>query len=426
MKRLRLIAAAAAALYATAALAGGSFDQYPKVGSSGGSGVPAGPSFLTGSETIPMDTGLAGGVSPQTVIAPITALGNYGGTPRNYLDNAALNVTNTNGTSTVTGQINAAAAAAVNMAADRWLLSTNVASGAGRSAIVTSSPTPPTGFSNVMKVYRTSGALTQPICVHQAIPSANAVALQGKQLTLSFHAAALAGLAADNGNVISAVVYTGTGTDERYGSWTASPAITPAWTGIATAKNQSFTITTTFTRYATQVTIPATATEVGVALCFTPTATGAGATDGFAWTGAQLEVGSAASPFEFVRKQDDLVRAQQFFYKISEGAGPTPRAMCTVTTANTTMQCLLPLPQTLYASGTFTFANGFAVPTTTADTALTACTGFAVSALPAANVGQTEAVMAQCTSGGTTAAVGLALPLYDNGGSGSFTAWAGM
>ena len=43
--------------------------------------VPAGPPILTGSEIIPMDTGLAGGAPPQTVVIPSTLLANgYGST----------------------------------------------------------------------------------------------------------------------------------------------------------------------------------------------------------------------------------------------------------------------------------------------------------------------------------------------------------
>src|SRR5258708_1375406 len=50
-----------------------------------GQTVPAGPTFLTGSELIPADTGLAGGAAPQTVVIPAPMLGNYLGTPRNFL-----------------------------------------------------------------------------------------------------------------------------------------------------------------------------------------------------------------------------------------------------------------------------------------------------------------------------------------------------
>lgn len=43
--------------------------------------VPAGPPALTGAEVIPMDTGLANGASPQTVVIPSTLLANgYGST----------------------------------------------------------------------------------------------------------------------------------------------------------------------------------------------------------------------------------------------------------------------------------------------------------------------------------------------------------
>jgi len=43
--------------------------------------VPAGPPALTGTELIPMDTGLAGSAPPQTVVIPSTLLANgYGGT----------------------------------------------------------------------------------------------------------------------------------------------------------------------------------------------------------------------------------------------------------------------------------------------------------------------------------------------------------
>lgn len=43
--------------------------------------VPAGPPVLTGTEIIPMDTGLANGAPPQTVVIPSTLLANgYGGT----------------------------------------------------------------------------------------------------------------------------------------------------------------------------------------------------------------------------------------------------------------------------------------------------------------------------------------------------------
>src|ERR1700744_6274598 len=110
MKRYLLVAGFAVAIASTAAYAAGNYSTYPIVGGqtfcvstvgcngqAGNTGqgggvagtngaycaqtVPAGPPALTGSEVIPMDTGLAGGAPPQTVVIPSTLLANgYGGT----------------------------------------------------------------------------------------------------------------------------------------------------------------------------------------------------------------------------------------------------------------------------------------------------------------------------------------------------------
>lgn len=83
------VAVAALALASTLAFAAGLFPGFPIIGgasycggfSTGVSGqvctvtVPAGPSALTGNETIPMDTNLAQGQAPQTAIATLPTLG---------------------------------------------------------------------------------------------------------------------------------------------------------------------------------------------------------------------------------------------------------------------------------------------------------------------------------------------------------------
>ena len=386
--------------------------------------IPAGPPFLTGTETVPADTHINGTASPQTVNIPVTALGNYGGTPRNFLGNGALNITNTNGTSTVTCATTSAATTAA-LSADRWMCDANVTSGAGRTAIVTSSPSPPAGFTNVMKVFRTSGALTQPICTWSAVPSKRATQLAGQTVSLSVNMAALAGLVADNGGIANLVVITGTGTDEGLNaSWTASPAITPAWTGIATAVNTAVTLTTTFGRVATSASIPSTATEVGVGLCFTPTATGAGATDGFAWTGIQLEVGTAASNFETQPSETELLDAQQFYYKITEGAIGSVRAMGFSSTASL-VEGLLQFPVTMYKAPTMGYTAGFAATTTTAGGTFANCTAIRTSTLQAF-AADANRVMLECTSTAAFSAAGSPNYIGDNGGSGIITAWTGL
>src|SRR5262249_18519714 len=153
---------------------------------------------------------------------------------------------------------------------------TNVGSGAGRGQVVTSTPSPQTGFTNSMNVYRNSGALTQPVCTVQEVSSLNTKGLQGQQVVFSAYLQALSGLNADNGSVINMYVIYGTGTDQGLGTLTASPAITPAWTNINSSITGSKTITTSWNRYNITGTVPSTATEAGVMICFTPTANGAG------------------------------------------------------------------------------------------------------------------------------------------------------
>lgn len=301
--------------------------------------LPAGPPLLTGSEIIPADTGQQ---IPATVTIPVALLGNFSGTPRNYLDNGSLNVQQ-RGTGTITcGTTSGVPSSAYGP--DRWGCDANVASGAGRTAIVTTASLLPAGFASVNTVFRTSGALTQPICQIQEIPTAKATALQGKTVTFSFYAAALAGLSADNGNLITASIITGTGSDQGLGTMTASPAITPAWTGVASPVSQQvITITTTPTRYSVTGVIGSAVTEAAVAVCFTPTATGAGATDGFADTGLQLEVAPSASPYEFHDIAWDTVVAERYFYNLAEPAAGVIIPAGVGQSASTTV-CLISIP----------------------------------------------------------------------------------
>lgn len=380
MSKLRIVAVAAAVVIAAPlAWAAGLFNGYPIVGGASycdGSSVagvpgtapvcnvtvPAGPQFLTGAEIVPADTLLPSGQQPQTVAIPSALLGNFSGTPRNYLDNGAMAVQQ-RGTGTVTCGTNTPPTSTA-YSADRWVCDANVAVGVGRTALVTSTPTPPTGFQASLTVWRNSGALTQPVCVMQEIPSVRSTYLAGKTVTLSFLADALAGLSADNGNAITASIIWGTGTDQGFGTLTASPAITPAWTGIAFAANQvPITITTTFARYAVTAPIPATATEVGVLLCFTPTATGSGTTDGFAVTGVQLEASPSATAFEFQPFEAELRTAQARYYRFAEKAATYPlNGFCQATTANTNSCTLaLPTPMAKIPTITITTAGTFKV-----------------------------------------------------------------
>lgn len=89
MKRNILLALGLLALVATPVLAAGIFDTYPVLGqaamcSSTSTGVngqvcttttPAGPTAITGNETVPADSNLLQGLNPATIQIPMSALG---------------------------------------------------------------------------------------------------------------------------------------------------------------------------------------------------------------------------------------------------------------------------------------------------------------------------------------------------------------
>lgn len=287
---------------------------------------------------------------------------------RNLLDNGAMQVSQ-RGTGAATCALNGAAITSAAYAADRWGCEVNVAVGAGQLTTITASPTPPTGYTNAIKLVRNSGALTQPQCVYQEIPSYKATTMQNQNVVFSVNIQALAGLAADQGastQTANLVIITGTGTDQGFGSWTASPAITPAWTGVATAVNTSVAlpVTPAWTRYSTTALIPSTATEIAVAVCFTPTATGAGATDGIAITGAQLEQGTSPSTYEFRSPGAELAEAQRYFTILTEPAASIQVPVTGTAASATVCTAAYQFPVTMRAAPTFS-ALGTALANTT-------------------------------------------------------------
>lgn len=283
--------------------------------------------------------------------------------------------------------------------ADRWGCVVNVTSGAGRQIYATTSP--PLGFTNYQTIYRTSGALLQPVCSVQEIETSRVIQLQGQTITLSFQAEALAGLVADNGGAISSVIVAGTGTDQGLGTWTASPAITPAWTGINVISNQAYTITAAWAPYKVSVNVPVAVTEMAVELCFTPTATGAGVTDGFAFTGVQLEAGPNASVFEHHPIEQDLFEAQRFYYQVTDNLASTHVFALGQATTTTSATFVIPFPVTMRAAPTATASAVAAFGDTAANGTATACTvNFAVVA--SATTPLSGAVV--CPTGTTTTA----------------------
>ena len=330
--------------------------------------------------------------------------------PRNLLDNGGMQVqqrgtgTRTCGTTTIPSTA---------YSADRWGCNVNVGSGAGTLQVITTNlpAAPLPAFNAAMVFYRTSGALAQPQCVMQEIPTSRVTPLQGQAVNLSFYAQGLALMLAEQ-TTLNAYIFTGTGSDEGLQSFTASPAITPAFTGISSTLTAAFTITSSWARYSNSFVIPATATEAAVALCWTPTVGGtAGATDGFRFTGVQLEVGAAPSAFEYRSYVTELRDAQAYYaqWADSPAATFTLPGTCTEVTSGTLAHCTLMLPATMVKTPTAVVATATSFGMTkVADGTAAACSTLAV----VASANNPNSIKLTCALSETAAVGTMHLMLY--------------
>lgn len=253
-----------------------------------------------------------------------------------------------------------------------------------------------TGASDITADYGASlrvnkGSLTgtAQICTSQVVETANSLRFQGQTAEFDFHAKAGSTFSAASSN-LAVYISTGTGTDEgsvkmAYGLNAAGGGGTTAWTGqvnLGGTAGYLIPISTTWARYSVAAPIPATATEIGVSICYTPVGTGS-ATDWFEFTGAQLVPNQAlagvASTAGVVLGVND-VRAKSFYrrpagleaalqqrslYTISESVTSGAQQSASGQGASTTTCSLyFPFPVLMRAIPTFV-AEGTALTTTT-------------------------------------------------------------
>lgn len=182
------------------------------------------------------------------------------------------------------------AAAALAYTVDRWYAYCTGANVTGQrvsSSGTTASPS--------LYAYRFTGAASvTAIGFGQRIEDINCYDLAGKTATLSVNL---------SNSVLTEVTWT------AYYATTANTFGTlasPTRTQIATG---AFTVTSTLTRYDTQITIPSAATT-GIEIVFT-----VGAQTSGTWTigNCQLEPGSADTPFEQREITSELVRCQRYY-----------------------------------------------------------------------------------------------------------------
>lgn len=320
---------------------------------------------------------------------------------------------------------------------DRWGYWSGTSTAMTVSRDTTAADLPASGFLAGFKMARTSGQTgVVPVCMAQALTSANSYQFAGQTAEFSFYATAGANFSAASSNVTAYIVY-GTGSDGSAAALAfginAGGGGGAGWTGQANATAAVIPISATNGRYVAVGTIPATAAQVGVAVCFTPVGT-ASTNDYVALSGLQLVVNPAlaskvsttagyacttvqCSAFAYRLLAVETLLQQNYFYKLTETAAIAPIAPCSAVDTTHT-NCLITFPTTMRIAPTATFANGFASPTSTTQATLGACTTLAAATTVTSTVGSTTSFLVNCTAT-TIPAAGVASFLYSNGGTGT-------
>src|ERR1019366_3457179 len=276
-----LAAAFIAASCVSPAMAAGSFPYPPAGGTQYPTTIP-----LTGNEQFPADTGLTQGQNPATELITGTQLGGYMGSQIGTWRNGLIG--GDFGTNLwQRGTTSASITTASLYGPDRWW---GISGTSTAFTIIkeTGASDIPVAFAASARVQRTASQTgVVATCVGQVLTSANSTMYQGKQVEFAFHALAGANFSAA-GSTVTATIAWGTSADDSAANFASG-----SWAGYTAAVAQPITISTTWCRYSAVASIPLTATQVGVKICYTPVGT-AGANDWFEFTGATLDENPAA------------------------------------------------------------------------------------------------------------------------------------
>jgi hypothetical protein len=205
--------------------------------------------------------------------------------------------------------------AATDYTLDRWMMWSTTAGQsnyASQQSVGNLSVTPNQATRFCGRFGRTSGTSnTGARQVFQTLETNDSIRFAGKTITFSFYARAGANYSS-TGNGLQFGVTSGTGTDQIYYSF-SGPA--------AAIGTNNVTLTAAWQRFTATGTVATNATQLGAFFIFTPTGT-AGADDFFEITGAQLEEGSVATPFNRMSGtiQGELAACQRYYYRTATGA----------------------------------------------------------------------------------------------------------
>jgi hypothetical protein len=221
------------------------------------------------------------------------------------------------------------------------------------------------GFRYFTRVQRNNGDTgTTYVGFWQTIETANSIQAKNKTITLSFYARAGSGMT--NSKQLKGQVYSGTGIDQPWYSFTGSSLVIDTDFVLSTTGE----IINGWKKFFATGNVPSNSTQLGVVFQYLPNAN-ADSNDYFDITGIQLEVGAVATPFEFKPFAQELFECQRYFVRLIDPPGV---GVGTNTTANGASRVYFSLPvemraaPTITSSGTFDFWNGSLIRTSTAFT----------------------------------------------------------
>lgn len=239
---------------------------------------------------------------------------------RNKIINGGMNVDqrNVGASQTIT------AAAALAYTVDRWYAYCTGANVTGQRVSNTGTTASPS-----QNAYQFTGAASvTAIGFGQRIEAVNCYDLANTTATLSVNLA---------NSVLTTVTWTAyyANTADTFGTL-ASPTVTQIATG-------TFTVSSTLTRYTTNISVPAAATT-GIQILFT-----VGAQTSGTWTigNVQLEAGAAATPFERKTYSEQYAQCQRYYeksYDDGTALGAASRNGITGSYGNATAQTILNVP----------------------------------------------------------------------------------
>lgn len=202
----------------------------------------------------------------------------------------------------------AATSAPTAYTADRWMAFRAAYTAAYTVSIVNSPAFQGLGLGvqNALVFQRSNGdTSTQNMNVAYNFETNDVKAFAGRTFTLSWYSFANANLIGVSETI---AVYWGTGTDSNIAVGLTNQALLISKSYVMGASGPY----AGWTRNSVTFTVPATATQLSLLWSHVPSGT-AGASDYFAFAGAQMELGTVATPFEVVNRNDTLVRCNRYY-----------------------------------------------------------------------------------------------------------------